>query len=66
MKGRHPSQPGNVWRVTIATADNMWLIFHAVCEDVKEVQAVCTEARHASRAYRIWINPPIGQVYSWD
>jgi transcription initiation factor TFIIIB Brf1 subunit/transcription initiation factor TFIIB len=54
------------WHLTILCADCGRVIFHAQCEDEKEVQALASEARHRSRRCRILIRPPIGRVYSWD
>lgn len=57
---------GSVWRVTILSADGERLIHHCQCEDLKEVQAICTETRHHSLGYKILIRPPVGEVYCWD
>ena len=52
------------WRVSIADGDR--LIHHAVCEDLKECQAIATEARHNNMRWKIWITPPAGPAYPWD
>lgn len=58
---------GRLWRITVCSADNTRLIFHAVSEDEEEIQALATEARGHSPALKIWIKPPMGaKLRSWD
>ena len=54
------------WHITVMSADGQRIIFHACCDDEKEVQALATEARSDSSGCQIWIRPPAGEVYSWD
>lgn len=56
----------HIWVINPDGPDGPLLLFHARCEDEKEVQALATEARHHSLKTRIWITPPNGQGYSWD
>ncbi len=60
----------SMWHVTIMSRDGQRIVHHAQCEDIKEVQGVCTIARDHSykchNGYQIWINPPAGEVYAWD
>jgi hypothetical protein len=54
------------WQITVNDAANTKLIFHAECEDEKEVQALATEARGHSQALKIWITDTYGKIRSWD
>ena len=54
------------WHIAILSRDGQRVIFAAVCDDLKLVQGLATEARHHSLGYQIWIRPPIGRAYSWD
>lgn len=55
------------WRITVLSADGMEQIFHASCEDFKEVQCLATEARSASLDYQIyWSRPATQEAISWD
>lgn len=68
-RGRYaPGIPGRAerWHISVHDATNTRLIFHAVCEDEKEIQALATEARSQCLRFQIWITPPSGRVRSWD
>jgi hypothetical protein len=55
------------WHITVLSADGQRMLFHAQCEDFKEIQCLATEARSQSLGYRIWIRPPADTpAYSWD
>lgn len=54
------------WLITILSPDGLTLLFHALCEDEKECQALATEARHHNLRTKIWIRDPFGQLRPWD
>lgn len=54
------------WTISVHSADNTREIFHAECEDEKEVQALASEARSHSQALKIWIRDTYGRLRSWD
>ena len=60
------SERGKLWRVTVTDAANERIIHHQTCEDWKECQCIATEARSQNLSWKIWINPPIGRIRSWD
>ena len=54
------------WHVTVMTKNGQRIIHHCQCDDQKEVQGVCTEARSHSLSYKIVIRSPTGQISYWD
>jgi hypothetical protein len=55
------------WQLTVATKDNSRVIFHAQCEDWKELQCLATEARSQSLSYNIyWRAPASEESNTWD
>jgi hypothetical protein len=63
----HPGRRGAPqWSITVCSPDNTRLIFHAAVDDLKELQALATEARSRSQALKIWVRDPFDKVRSWD
>ena len=55
------------WSITVMSADSQDILFHALCEDFKEVQCLATEARSFRLDLPIWIRRPGSQeCFSWD
>jgi hypothetical protein len=54
------------WQITVMTRDGKQILFADQAEDLKEVQALATEARSQCLSAKIWIRKPTGEVYSWD
>jgi len=54
------------WHIAVLSPDGQRLVFSAQCEDLKEIQALATEAR-SQGSYQIHIRQPGSQEsYSWD
>lgn len=63
----HRTNRRSRWHVSVLSKDGQRLIHHCQCEDEKEVQAICSEARSHSLHYQLWIRPPADvPAYSWD